>query len=236
MSWRDLSLWFGLNPDSISKHAKTKANKLKKLKTFADYHLDEKGKLIIDRVIIPEYSKPYQIIEEELPKRWGLIKNTDGTINEKLKKERIDTCARVGADIWWTVPEVKNQISIKTSKCYSNRVKREQYGSNYKDEYGTKGYCESVWMNKDGSAPLDEESLNKLQNCAKLAYGDIGIILAELDADLKMGNIFKEEYIENKIFMETAENYEKFTKLVIDELGFYPDKRTKLIDAIYFEE
>lgn len=235
MSWRDLSIWFGLQPDSISKHKSTKENKLKKLQTFADYHLDEKGKLIIDRVIIPEYSKPYQIIEEEFPKRWGLIKNKDGTINETLKKERIDTCARVGAEIWWTIPEVKSQISIKTSKTYTNRAKRCFYGSNYKEEFGERGCCEYVWMNKEGTAPLDDKSLDVLKECANLAYNGVNLLLAAIDDDYKKGIISEEEYISAKGHLETSEGYERFVELAIQKLGFYPDKRTRLIDVIRFD-
>lgn len=234
MTWRELSIWFGLQPDSLSKHQSTKEKKLQKLKTFADFHIDEKGKLIIDRVIIPEYSKPFQIIEQEFPKRWGIIKNSDGQVNEVLKKERIDTCSRVGADIWWSVPEVKGQINIKTSKSYASRVKREGYGRNYVNEFGTLGCSEYVWMNEEGTAPLDEESLKKLKKCAGLAYGDVNLLLAAIEDEYRKGNMTEQEFIEAKGNMETSDGCEKFFSLVLEELGFFPDKRTKLTDVRQF--
>ena len=51
VSWRELSTWFGLSPDAITKaKPKAKEKKLNILATYAKYHLDEKGKLIIDPV------------------------------------------------------------------------------------------------------------------------------------------------------------------------------------------
>lgn len=96
---RELSVWFGLKPDSISRSSSaTRAKKFELLKTYAEYHFEGK-KLYIDRVFYPEYTKAFEIIDKEMPKRWGKIKDKNGQINEVLYKERIDTCARVGEDI-----------------------------------------------------------------------------------------------------------------------------------------
>lgn len=62
VSWRELSTWFGLSPDA---KPKAREKKLNILATYAKYHLDEKGKLIIDEIYEPIYSKAYDIIAQE---------------------------------------------------------------------------------------------------------------------------------------------------------------------------
>lgn len=52
-----------------------------------------------------------------------MIKDENGRIIETLKKKRLDTCARVGTEIWYQNPEVKNQIKLTTAKVYTNTVK-----------------------------------------------------------------------------------------------------------------
>ena len=91
MTWRELSEWFGLQPDSLSKHPKTRENKLKILKSFADYHIEGRS-LYIDKIHIVTFSKAYSIIEAEFDKTWN--------------KSRIDTCSRVGEEIYNKNPEV----------------------------------------------------------------------------------------------------------------------------------
>lgn len=54
ISWRELSTWFGLKPDSLTKSSATiRQKKLKILKAYAKYHLDEKGKIVIDEIYEP---------------------------------------------------------------------------------------------------------------------------------------------------------------------------------------
>ena len=127
MSLRDLSLWFGLKPDTFkNSRPETKEKRFKILKTYAEYHFEGK-RLYIDRVIYPTYTKAFEIIDEEMPKRWGKVKDNNGQINEVLYKERIDTCARVGEDIWRNVKEVHTQISLNTAKKYTNNSKKLKY-------------------------------------------------------------------------------------------------------------
>lgn len=60
---KDLSVWFGMKPDTLGKSKPTaRQKKLEVLKGFADYHFEGK-KLIIDRVKIATYSKAYEFIE-----------------------------------------------------------------------------------------------------------------------------------------------------------------------------
>ena len=108
MAIKDLSVWFGLKPETISKGQKSaREKKFEILKSYADYHFEGRS-LIIDKVYYPTYTKAFEIIEEEVPKRWGIIKTKDNKlVNEKFTKLRIDTCSRVGSEIYYNVPEVK---------------------------------------------------------------------------------------------------------------------------------
>lgn len=233
ITWRDLSIWFGLKPDSLTKNPKSREKKLKILEKYADFHLENK-KIIIDKIYYSTYTKAFDIIEKEFDKEWGKsFYPKTKEVNQLLNKMRIDTSARVGLTIWYKNPELQNQIKIKTAQTYTNQVKREQYGRNYKNEYGTKGYCQSVWMNEKGTEPLDEERLKVLKECANQAYHDKGTIYADIDDDYKKGFLSKEEYREAKADIDTLENYELFKQLVEKKLGFFPEKRTQLIDSVW---
>lgn len=232
MSIKDLSVWFGLKPETLAKsRPSAKEKKFNTLKGYADYHFEGK-KLYIDKVKFPIYSKAFEIIEEEMPKRWGVIKDKDLNINETLKKERIDTSARVGKEIWYQVSTVKNAISIETSQKYTNTVKVKKYGHNYLKDKGTCGYSEYVWMNEDGSAPLVGEQLIQLQECAKIAYGDTSLLIAAIDDEFVKGLISKEERDKAVGDIETSSSHNRFVELVIEKLGFYPEKRTRIIDVV----
>jgi hypothetical protein len=93
MTYRELSVWFGMKPDSLSKNPKTKKKKMEILKRFADYHVEGRC-LYIDAIKIPEFSKAYDIIEENFDIEWH-------------KKPKIDTCARVGGIIYAKHPEIQ---------------------------------------------------------------------------------------------------------------------------------
>lgn len=232
MTLRELSSWFGLAPDSISKSSKAaKEKKFKILETYAEFHFEGKS-LIIDRVKQPTYTRAFDIIEEEMPKRWGRIPDGTHQIQEILYKERIDTCARVGKDIWLNIPEVQSQISERTTQNYTNQVKIQKYGHNYLNDCGTLGHSEYVWMNQTNDAPLDEAGLTILKECANLAYGDVNILLAAIDDDYHIGCMSKEERDAAIGSLDTMECYDKFVMLLIQKLGFKPEKRTRLIDDV----
>lgn len=236
MTYEELSIWFGLKPKTFATaKTSTKQKKFELLKTFADYHFEGKA-VIIDRIIIPEYSKALSIIEEEFPKRWGMIKDNKGQIIQTLKKQRLDTCARVGKDIWTTVPEVNSQIKLRTAKIYTNNIKVKQYGHNYLDDFGSHGYSERVWMNKDCTRPLNDEENKIVSECAQLAYGPISDKIAKIDDDMKKGLMTKEERDDLIGGLDTMDNYDYFVELVIEKLGYMPDKRTQLIDTNDFSK
>lgn len=80
----ELADWFGIAASTI-RAKKTKENKLKILKTFADYHL-EKRSIVIDKVYIPVYTKAYTLIKEQ------------------VHKSNLDTCSRVASVIYNNFP------------------------------------------------------------------------------------------------------------------------------------
>lgn len=69
VSWRELS------PDA---KPKAREKKLNILATYAKYHLDEKGKLIIDEIYEPIYSKAYDIIAQEYLQASDEVRNAKG--------------------------------------------------------------------------------------------------------------------------------------------------------------
>lgn len=225
MSLKDLALWYGKSARYFSNASeKAKDKFFKQFGFYADYHLEGK-KIIIDKVKYPTYTNAFDIIEEEFPKKWG---NTDNIV---LSKERIDTCARVGTEIWMKNCEVNNQIKLDTAKTYTNRLKVQQYGHNYLDDHGTKGRSEYVWMNEDGTAPLDEKGLKIVNECAKEAYSTFDEKVVAIDDEYKRGHISKKERNQAIGEIDTDSNYENFIELLLSKLGFIPEKRTRLIDT-----
>ena len=230
---RELSIWFGLKPDTLVKSRKsTKEKKLEILKNYCDYHFERRN-LIIDKVYYPNYTKAFEIIEEEVPKRWGIVKDNDNKlVNEKFTKLRIDTCTRVGNDIYYNVPEVKAQINLNTTKSYTNKVKRKQYGRNYVEESGTRGHSEYVWLNEAEDNLLLDSQLKIVRECAQIAYGDPSLRIANIDEELKNGLITQEERNKAVGEIQTMDCFDCFQQMVIDKLGFYPKKRTMLVDEM----
>ena len=217
MTWRELSEWFGLKPDSLSKHPKTKENKLKILKSFADYHIEGRS-LYIDKIHIAVFSKAYNIIEAEFDRTWS--------------KSRIDTCARVGEEIYNKNPEVQAQITCSTSKTYTNKVKVQKYGHNYLNDRGSQGTSEYIWLDENG-VPLKKEALSIMAECASEAYQDSNLLIAAVDSDYKKHLITLEERNKAVGEIDTQNSYSKFVILVIEKLGYFPNKKTLLIDSAF---
>ena len=232
LTLRELSLWFGLAPTTISNGStKSKEKKFNILKGYAVYHYEGRN-IIIDKVTRPVYSKARAIVEKEFPKKWGIILDENGKANPILKKERIDTCTRVGKDIYHTFPEVSSQISEKTTIQYVGAVKREQYGRCHVDEEGTKGRCEYVYVNEEGTAPLSPDELAIVKQCSQEAY-NLDLQTAMIDEDYHKGKLSKQERDEAISELVTDDKYDKYVRLVITRLGYMPDKRTMLIDNVF---
>lgn len=238
ISWRELSTWFGLKPDSLTKSSATiRQKKLKILKAYAKYHLDEKGKIVIDEIYEPVYSKAYDIIAQEYRKEWGKVRDIEtGKINKVFKELQIDTCARVGLTIWYNNKQVNQQIEKVTAQRYTNKIKIEEYGHNHLGDEGTKGTSKYVWLDLDEESLLPPDKMKILEECAQEAYNNTdaytAIVLAAIQDDYKKGNIKKEEYLQASDEVRNAKGgqFELFQTLLMDKLGFIPTKRTQLID------
>lgn len=219
MSFKDLALWCGKSPRYFSNTSADLKEKFFEIFSFyADYHFEDK-KLIIDKVKYPTYTKTFDIIEREFPKKWGKVEN-----------ERIDTCARVGTEIWSNNLEVNKEIELDAVKAYTNRVKVQQYGHTYINDYGTKGRSEYVWMDRDGIDPLGEEGLKVIEECAKEAYSSFDAKVAAIEDEYRKGFISKEERNKAVGEIDSDSSYERFIELLVNKLGFVPEKRIRLID------
>lgn len=238
MSLKDLSVWFGFKPNTLPKaSANVKAKRFDTLSTYADFHF-EGNRLYIDKVIIPRYSKALEIIEEEMPKCWGKVRGKNKKlVSPKLTAMKVDTCARVGCEIFYNNPEVSSQISLETTRAYTNKIKIKNYGRCYlQDDYGERGHSEYVWLNITGTDLLPEEQLEVLKQCAADAYQDTSLTIAAIEDDYKHHNISKEERDQAMGAISTGNAYERFQKLAISRLGFMPVKRTRLYDDIFWEK
>lgn len=220
ISYRDLSLWFGLKPDTFAKsRPETKQKKLNKLKNFCDFHIDGK-KIVIDRVYIPEYSKAYDIIEENFTKEWGLVITYAANWQKEAK---IDSVTRVGKAMHRKYPEVK-QVAESSALSYTGKVKREKVGRNCINEHGKEGSCRIVYLNEDHSGLLSKEQMQ----CSQEAYADVGAQIRKIDEGYAMREITAEEAKKFKGEIDTSSSYETYQQLLLERLGFIPKKLTQI--------
>lgn len=229
MTLKELSLWFGLKPDTLrNSKPEAKARKFKKLENFCRFHFEGK-KLIIDQVYIAEYSKAYNIIEENFDKEWGLVIDPETRQANWQKTQRIDTCARVGKAIHYKYPEVK-QVKESTAIAYVDAVKRENYGRTYKEEIGNKGYYQTVYFNKDRTALLSEEQMKIMKECRAEAYQEISEQRFKIDEARAAGEITLTQWKEALGEVDFNEAYGNYQELMNERLGFIPRLGTQLID------
>lgn len=235
MNIKDLSIWFGLKPDTISKSTKqAREKKLQKLYLFCDYHMEGK-KIHIDKVFIPEYTKAFDIFEEKFCDEWGYIVDKENHKMSWQYEAKVDTCARVAKAIQYKYPEAR-QVAEKTAASYTNKVKTNLYGRTYKEETGPKGYCQIVYLNEEEDGLLSDEQIKVLKECRNEAYAEINEQRYKLDEALAIREISRKEYQEAQGEIDTAKAYNKFQELLYERLGFIPIRRTQLIDGIQFAE
>lgn len=114
MTSEELATWFGIKRNSFIKR---KEQKLKELAFFAQFHLS-KGKVYIDEIFIPEYTKQYELnykkVKEALPKYWSAT--------------GLDTCTNVSHKIY--IKEIKYNSDIKESTTYryTTRARNDLFG------------------------------------------------------------------------------------------------------------
>lgn len=221
MTQKELAEWFGISYNTLKTHPATKAKRLELLKSFADYHIEKKT-IYIDKIHIPVYSKAYDIVKEEFPKTWH--------------ENKIDTCARVGAEIYYKNKEVSSQVKLDTAQTYTCRVKKEFYGRNHIKECGTKGYSEYIWgkiLPGGQCEELSPEEKEIVKECSQESYGKTLSDKVALLADAFNKHEITEQEFDEGCHLTSDEKtacYGQFCNLVINKLGFMPDRLTKLTD------
>lgn len=232
MSYRELSMWFGLKPDTITSGTKSaREKKLQKLSLFCDYHLEGK-KIIVDRVMIPEYTKALDVFEEKFSEEWGYVVDPETHKMSWQHKARVDTCARVAKAIQRKYPEAR-QVAERTAATYTNKIRTNKYGPTYKDVPGTDGYCQMVYLNQDRSGLLTAEQMEIMKQCRKEAYKEIDEQRFKVDEAFHSGEISKSEWKEIMGEIDTSEAYCTMQELLYERLGFVPEKRTQLLDNAF---
>lgn len=220
MTLAELAEWFGISHNTI-RH--TKEKRLKLLKEFADYHMEGRS-VCIDAIHIPEYNKAYDVIKEELPNEWN--------------KSGLDTCARVGSALYWKRQDVKASIKEATAKSYANRAKIALYGKNNSGEVGELGFSNYEWCRRVGydCQPLDAEQHAIIKECSNATFGKMyGEHAAILTAALKNQEITEAEYeasIASIPLAKRLECYDEFEAMVIEKLGFMPDRATRVTNLV----
>lgn len=234
MTLKQLSVWFGLKPDTLrnSKPA-TKQKKFQKLSHFCDFHFEGK-KLYIDRVYIAEYSKAYDVIEEHFENEWGLVVNPATHQANWQKEAHVDSITRVGKAMHRKYPEVK-QVAESSAISYTGQVKREKVGRNCVNEIGSDGSCKTVYLNEDENGLLSDEQMTILRQCSEEAYTDVGDRIRKIDESCTMKDITLVEAKRLKGEIDTTENYARYQELLIERLGFIPRKLTQIEWQYNFE-
>ena len=226
MTQKELATWFGVTYSTFKTNPKTKAKRMEILKYFADYHM-KKATVYIDKIHIPTYTKAFDIVKLEFPKTW----NESG----------LDTCARVGKEIYNKNIEVSSQVQLVTAQQYTRQVKKELYGRNHVEEHGTMGYSKYCWgkILEDGTCQeLSDEELAIVRECSKEAYGQpLSDKAALLASAYESGEITAQEFDEGCVLTTEEKNmcYGNFISLLHHKLGFVPERLTKLVnDPHYF--
>lgn len=233
---KDLSLWFGMQPETFSKSsAAAKEKKYHILSGYADYHFEGK-KLYIDEVYIAEYCSAMTIAEAEFEKNWGLVIDQKTHQANWQKEEMVDTCARMARQVYAKHKELQAQVKLVTFINYCNRIKVKWYGHNFLNDHGEKGRSERFYVNMKEDRPLTPEELKIIKECKREAYKGITEQVADIDEAYAEGEISKSERDKQVGAIDTSEYYNNYLGLLWERLEYEPEKMTKLIPEIYFEK
>lgn len=217
MTFRELSQWFGLSPDTLSKHPKLKEKRLQTLKAFADYHF-EKRSIFIDKVYIPTYSTAYEEVHRTYPKYWTRLSNG----------ELIDTCKDVGQKIHENEPTVNKQIGESSTVGYVNRAKIADFGKN--GSSGPMGNALNAYVDPRTGGPLSEHDREIFNQVLKEVFAEDDEQKLGLLEDWTNGVITKDEYEKGlqEIRLKNKYNFWEIRLKITEALGYYPKKKTKL--------
>lgn len=134
---KQLSEWFGLtNPKSFTNNKK---KKLKELHYFAEFY-EEKGKVVITKVLNPIYSKQLGVN----------LKKVIDKVDETWSDDGLDTCTRVGNKICQLLSKEDANFNLKSTTVvnYTRKGRNELYGKPFTDG-GEIGHCIYIWCKRD---------------------------------------------------------------------------------------
>ena len=132
----ELADWFGVSTGSF---ATKKKEKLEELKYYANFY-EDRGKIVITEIFNPVYSK-------QLGKNYQKIKEK---VNEVWSPDGLDTCSRVGEEIYEILSEEDSSFDLKNTTVvnYTRQGRNELYGKPFIGG-GKIGECIYVWCKRD---------------------------------------------------------------------------------------
>lgn len=219
MKWNELAEWFEVKYGTLRNN---KQKYLDKLSLYAEWHINGKNKLVIDKVIEPKYSKAKEQVDAKFDQYW----HTD-----------IDTCSRAGSAIWRDDIKISRQIGVDTCIKYTADSRTVRYGRPAGGIPGTKGICKRIWAkyleDEDKYRALNQEELEILDSCLKVAGIRENTAEKALYYDGNPDSLDKYNMEELKSLIVqmnqeiTPSKYKVFLKLAKQKLGFCPIRATK---------
>jgi hypothetical protein len=214
-TFQELADWMGI---SYGTFRNKKQDYLKKLSYFADYHLDDKGKVVIDEVLDPVYDKEKlssaKEIMDKVPEFWAGL-DTVGRCGNRIQQDYIKKD-----------PEGKiANLAESTVRQYAGKGRTYYYGNPYLGTEGKLGHCKFQWSKDvDGQlVPLSAEEEKIKDNLYKQFFGSAQereIIIME---GLSSGKITPEqvgyEYAKMAEYHKKHNNFGSFIKQLGKELG-----------------
>lgn len=215
-TFKELAEWFGISYGSFRV---TKQKKLEELSKFAEYHLDPKGKVIIDKVINPDYSKADNKlrVEERFVPTWS--------------NSGLDSCKRVAEVVFIDLAETYEDFNLKLSSVYNYVIiaRNKLFGRPFVSE-GELGSCEYVWCKKteEGYSFLTEEEQGIKEKLLKKYYGNATekqLMVKKMvdDGELEEAEAF--DYL-NTITGMTTDSYKMFLAELNAAIGGHVVKGT----------
>lgn len=230
MSLKNLAIWFGISYSTIRKAA-SKKKYLKILESYCDFDVLESGSIYIKDI----YNETIYVKNKETAFDF-VLSHTE----ECWDSNRIDTIKRVSSKMEALCKDNNILITDGTRYKYVSKAKCQLWGKTNAKEGGTQGTCKYVWCHWSDELktyqPLSEEERALVREAANESYGVVNETVSVLVDALKKHDITKEEFAANMADLGesvTDWQYTRFLSLVVEKLGFMPDRAIMIIN--YFE-
>ena len=90
-------------------------------------------------------------------------------------------------------------------------------------------------MNADGTDIMSDEEYEIVKQCAAKAGEEISLLSMQIEEDYRNGDLTLEEKKAALGDLDISKSFDLYAEYIIEELGRFPEKRTRLQDKIYFE-